>query len=87
MTGGLPVGLSGAVHSSLILLQVDEGDGELGEVGDVVVQQLGGLVHAGVEATVANLRHVGVVRRRDELFQIGEPGRDHSFKTGIEPTY
>jgi hypothetical protein len=34
---------------------MNEGDGQLGEVGDVVVQQLGGLVHAGVEAPVADL--------------------------------
>jgi len=34
---------------------MNEGDGQLGEVRDVVVQQLGGLVHAGVEAPVADL--------------------------------
>ncbi len=51
----LPVGLSGTVDCSLILLEMNEGDGQLGEVRDVVVQQLGGLVHAGVEAPVADL--------------------------------
>jgi hypothetical protein len=41
----LPVGLTRAVYGPLVLLQMDEGDGQLGKVGDVVVQQLGRLVH------------------------------------------
>jgi hypothetical protein len=41
----LPVGLTRAVYGPLVLLQMDEGDGELGKVGDVVVQQLRRLVH------------------------------------------
>ena len=69
----VPVGLSGAVDSALVLLEVDEGDGQLGEVGDVVVEQLGSLEHAGLEAAVSDLGDVGVVGRRDELFQIREP--------------
>jgi hypothetical protein len=59
----------------LILLQVDERDGQLGEVGDVVVEQLGCLEHAGVEAAVADPRDVRVVRRRNKLLQIREPSR------------
>ena len=42
----VPVGLASTVHCSLILLEVDQSDGELGKVGDVVVQKLGRLVHA-----------------------------------------
>ena len=58
----LPVGLSGAVYGALVLLEVDQGDGQLGEVGDVVVEQLSGLVHALVEAPVSDLTNVGVIR-------------------------
>ena len=54
---------------------MDESDGQLGEVGDVVVEQLGGLKHASLEAAVSDLGHVGVVRRRDELFQICESAK------------
>jgi hypothetical protein len=41
----LPVGLTRAVYGPLVFLEVDEGDGQLGKVGDVVVQQLCRLVH------------------------------------------
>ena len=51
----LPIRLPGAVDGALVLLEVDEGDGQLGEVGYVVVEELGGLVHASVEATVSDL--------------------------------
>jgi hypothetical protein len=46
----------------LELLQVDERDGQACEVGHVVVEQLGRLVHAVVEAAVANLANIRVVR-------------------------
>ncbi len=41
----LPVGLTRAVYGPLVLLEMDQGDGQLGKVGDVVVQQLRRLVH------------------------------------------
>ena len=63
----LPVSFAGAVHGSLVLLEVDQRDGQLGKVGDVVVEQLGGLVHALVKAPVTDLANVGVVGARDKL--------------------
>ena len=60
MTHPLPcscaVGLPGAVHSILVLPEVYEGGGQTGKVGDVVVQELGRLVHALIVAAVANLK-------------------------------
>ena len=40
---------------------------------NVVVEQLGGLVHLGVEAPVPDLPHVGVVRARHKLLQVRKP--------------
>lgn len=49
------VGFAGAVHGSLVLAQVHQCDGQTSKVGDVVVQQLGGLIHLVVEAAVSHL--------------------------------
>lgn len=49
------VGLSGSIDSSLVLSQTDEGDRELGEVGNVVEEDLGGFEHSIVETTVSDL--------------------------------
>ena len=54
---------------------MDEGDGELGKVANVVVQQLGGLVHAGVKAPVPDLAHVRMVRAGHKLLQVRKPKR------------
>ena len=82
MTRCLPVSLSGAVHSSLVLLQMNQCNCKFSEIGDVVVKEFSGLIHAGVETTVANLGNIGMVGRRDEFFQICEPVREqkYSFK-------
>ena len=50
-------------------------DGQLGKIGNVVVEKLGRLVHATVEASVADFGDVCVVRARDELLQVREPRR------------
>ena len=50
-----PVSFARAVDCSLELLEVNERDGQTGEVGHVVVQQLGGLEHLVVETPVADL--------------------------------
>lgn len=52
---------------------------KLGEIGDVVVKEFSGLIHAGVETTVANLGNIGMVWRRDEFFQICEPVEEIKF--------
>ena len=49
------VGLPGSIHSPLILSQVDQGDGQTGIVRDVVVQQLGCLIHLLIKAPISNL--------------------------------
>ena len=69
------------VNPYLVLLQVHQRDGQLGEIGDVVVKKLGRLVHAAVEATVADLGDVRVVRARNELLQVCEP---RSLRVGVD---
>ena len=49
------VGFTRPVHGSLVLAQVDQRDGQPGEVGYIVVQELGGFVHLVVEASIGHL--------------------------------
>ena len=63
------------VNPYLVLLQVHQRDGQLGEIGDVVVKKLCRLVHAAVEAAISNLGNVCVVRAGDELLQVSKPRR------------
>lgn len=75
LPGSGAVRLTGAVHSPLELLQVDQGDGEPGKVGHVVEEQLGRVVHLVLETALADLEDVGVVGAGDELFEVGQaPG-------------
>ena len=64
------VGLPRGVHSQLILLEVDQGDGQLGVVTDVVVKKLGGLVHSDVEASVSDFADIRVVGTGDKLLEV-----------------
>eukprot|EP00128_Syssomonas_multiformis_P005980 Colp12_sorted_trinity150504_noHs@23513 len=66
------VGLAGAVNGSLVLTEEHESGGELGEVRDVVVQKLGSLVHAIIEAPVTNKLDLCNVGAGDELLKIGQ---------------
>ena len=70
-----PVCFPGRVDGALVLLEVDKCDGQLGKVGDVVVEELGRLVHLAAEAPVSDLLDVGVVGAGDELLEVGEPRR------------
>ncbi|TNN66811.1 hypothetical protein EYF80_022880 [Liparis tanakae] len=53
------VGFAGAVHGRLVLPEVDQRRRQAGEVGHVVVQELGRLVHPVIITTVAHLRRDG----------------------------
>eukprot|EP00123_Amoebidium_parasiticum_P016952 comp23654_c0_seq1/m.40409 comp23654_c0_seq1/g.40409 ORF comp23654_c0_seq1/g.40409 comp23654_c0_seq1/m.40409 type:complete len:589 (+) comp23654_c0_seq1:220-1986(+) len=65
--------LAGAVDGGLELAQLDEGLGQPGKVADVVEQQPRCLVHARIEAAVANLLDLGqAVGAGDELLQVGQ---------------
>merc|ERR1712064_45276 len=61
LPGSGAVGLPGSINSSLILLQMNQGDGQLGVVADVVVQKLGSFIHATVETSVSNLANIRMV--------------------------
>ena len=69
----LPVCLPSAVDCSLILLQVNQGYRELCKVRNIVVQQLSGLVHTRVEASISDFPNIRVIRTRDELLEVREP--------------
>ena len=56
------VGLAGAVDGSLVLAEVDKRDGKTCKVGDIVVEQLGCLVHLVVETTVGHLHTTTMMR-------------------------
>lgn len=55
--GAGAVGLTGAVHSSLVLPEVHQSGSQATKVGDVVVEQLGRVVHFLVIAAVTNLQN------------------------------
>lgn len=50
-------------------------DGEPSEVANIIIEQLSGVVHLIIEAAVADLLYIGVVRSRDELLEVGEAAR------------
>ncbi|GKT40436.1 uncharacterized protein ColSpa_00617 [Colletotrichum spaethianum] len=58
------VGLTGALDSSLVLLEVDEGGSQLGPVGDAGVEDLGGLVET---LLLAKLVHTGVAESESSV--------------------
>lgn len=47
-------------------------DGEPGEVANIIIEELGSVVHLVVEAAVPDLLYVRVVGARDELLQVGQ---------------
>ena len=66
------VGLLGGIDGLAVLLEGDVAGGELGVVANAVVESLGGLVHAFVEAAVTDVLDLGDVGRDDELLEISE---------------
>lgn len=53
------VGLLAAVHSGLVLPEVDQGGSQAGKVRDTAEQQLGGPVHPLLVTAVSNLQQSG----------------------------
>ncbi|KAF3851321.1 hypothetical protein F7725_013093, partial [Dissostichus mawsoni] len=68
------VGLPAAVHSRLVLPEVDERRCEASEVGNIVVQELGCVIHAliitSITHLVSYLLYVSIVGPTDKLLQL-----------------
>ena len=77
LPGAGAVGLARPVHGGLELPQVDQRGGQPAEVGHVVIQQLGRVVHLVVVATVAHLR----TRTRGE--KDGRKGEEGEHGSGL----
>ena len=72
LPGGNVVGLGSGGDGLAVLLEIDVAQSKLGVVVDAGEEDLGSMVQALVEASVANILDVGHVGSVDELLHLGE---------------